>query len=50
MKHEHESYDDCIVCNTQVALCKCGRDIRMSGGTKSPNKQAVCNFCLGICH
>lgn len=48
MKHKHESYDTCDVCNTELRLCKyCGTDIAMVGGEGSRLKKGVvCNRCL----
>jgi hypothetical protein len=47
MKHEHESYDYCSVCNTEAALCQyCGSDVRMVGGTGSSKyHKSTCNDC-----
>jgi len=46
MKHAHESFEDCTVCNTEAALCKfCGRDIRIGGGSYSKKDGSICNSC-----
>ena len=48
MKHKHESYDRCDICNSKLRECQyCGNDIAMVGGTGSADgrKAAICKYC-----
>jgi hypothetical protein len=49
MKHKHESFETCTICNAKLREChNCGSDVAMVGGsiTAPPEQKATCNRCL----
>ena len=48
LKHKHESFESCSLCNSKLRECQfCGSDIAMVGGSCTMDEGATCNRCLG---